>query len=385
MKKEIEVAVYYFPNYHVDSRNESWHGKGWTEWELVKAATPRFEGHQQPKIPLWGYLDESDPAVAEKQITAAADHAIDVFIYDWYWYSGGPFLNAALEKGFMQATNNNRLKFSLMWANHDWVNLFPLKRSAGTHILEPGAVTRKEFEKVVDYLIEQYFKHPSYWRVKGGLYFSFYDLQTFIDGLGGLEQTIEALAYFRTKVRDAGLGELHLNAIVVNIKNLPSERALKSPNDIINSLGMDSVTSYVWIHNVALDTFPAVKYSEYAQKASADWGNFRKQFEVPYFPNVSMGWDSSPRTVQSDVYDHLDYPYMPVLIGNTPEEFEKSLQASKTFLEQSQTLPAIITVNSWNEWTEGSYLEPDTVHGLGYLEAIRRTFGENITAEEKAL
>lgn len=53
-----QVAVYYFPNYHADRRNEEWHGKGWTEWELVKAAKPRFDGHQQPKVPLWGYEDE---------------------------------------------------------------------------------------------------------------------------------------------------------------------------------------------------------------------------------------------------------------------------------------------------------------------------------------
>ena len=37
--------------------------------------------------------------------------------------------------------------------------------------------------------------------------------------------------------------------------------------------------------------------------------------------------------------------------------------------------PRILTINSWNEWTEGSYIEPDTVHGLKYLEAIRDTFG----------
>jgi hypothetical protein len=37
--------------------------------------------------------------------------------------------------------------------------------------------------------------------------------------------------------------------------------------------------------------------------------------------------------------------------------------------------PKIMTINAWNEWTEGSYLEPDTVQGLGYLAAIRETFG----------
>ena len=37
--------------------------------------------------------------------------------------------------------------------------------------------------------------------------------------------------------------------------------------------------------------------------------------------------------------------------------------------------PRLITINSWNEWTEGSYLEPDEKSGFGYLEAIRKVFG----------
>ena len=41
MPKDFTVACYYFPNYHVDPRNEAAHGPGWTEWELVKRAEPR--------------------------------------------------------------------------------------------------------------------------------------------------------------------------------------------------------------------------------------------------------------------------------------------------------------------------------------------------------
>src|SRR5436190_22784436 len=74
----ITVASYYFANYHPgDPRNVKNKGPNWSEWELVKAAKPRFPGHHQPNVPLWGYTDESDPKVMEQKIAAAADHGID--------------------------------------------------------------------------------------------------------------------------------------------------------------------------------------------------------------------------------------------------------------------------------------------------------------------
>jgi hypothetical protein len=121
-----DIAVYYFPNYHNDdARNEGRYGKGWSEWELVKNALPRFEGHKQPKIPLWGYTNESDPEIMRMKINVASQYGIDVFIYDWYYYNDGLFLEKGLENGFLKAENNSKIKFALMWANHDWVDLFP--------------------------------------------------------------------------------------------------------------------------------------------------------------------------------------------------------------------------------------------------------------------
>jgi hypothetical protein len=87
-----------------------------------------------------------------------------------------------------------------------------------------------------------------------------------------------------------------------------------------------------------------------------------------------MGWDSSPRTVQTDRFLNRGYPFTPTLGGNTPAAFEKAMRRMKTFLDSRPNQPRICNINAWNEWTEGSYLEPDTTHGLAYLQAIQRVF-----------
>lgn len=374
MTHPYEIAAYYFPNYHLDARNERWHGKGWTEWELMKAATPRFEGHQQPKVPLWGYEDEADPEVMARKIDAAADHGITAFIFDWYWYTDGPYLQRALEDGFLKAKNNSRLKFSLMWANHDWMDIHPAQRSRPYNVLAKGQVTPAAFLEATEHMIRTYFCHPSYWRVDGGLYFSVYELMSLVKSFGSVEETRTALDQFRQRVRAAGLGELHLNAVVWGQAILPGEEKITDVNELLDQLGFDSITSYVWVHHQGMPKFPFTDYSEYREANVADFETFSARYKLPYYPNVTMGWDPSPRTIQSDAYDLLGYPFTPILQGNTPDQLEKSLHAVKAFLDQSPNRPKRFTVNAWNEWTEGSYLEPDTEYGMGYLDAFRHVF-----------
>jgi hypothetical protein len=108
------------------------------------------------------------------------------------------------------------------------------------------------------------------------------------------------------------------------------------------------------------------------------WERVEKAFSLPYYPNVTMGWDASPRTVQSDAYLNVGYPFVSMLANNTPERFREALALAKARLDQ-RTSRKILSINAWNEWTEGSYLEPDTQYGLAYLEAVRDVFGRDHT------
>ena len=371
----VTVVSYYFGNYHPgDPRNATLKGPEWSEWELVKSAKPRFPGHQEPHVPLWGYQDESQPEVMANKIAAAADHGISAFIFDWYYYNDGPFLDAAIDRGFLQATNNGRLKFAFMWANHDWYDIHPYHRGTPQKLLYPGKVTPERFGNICDHLINDYFVRSNYWRIDGKPYFSFYDLQNLTGSFGSVAATRAALDEFRARAKAAGLPGLHLNAVVWQRTILPGERKATDPVRLVHDLGFDSCTSYVWIHHVGLPE-QQTDYNYVRDRYFEFWAAVAKKFDMPYIPNVTMGWDPSPRADQSQAYGNYGYPFTNVITNNTPENFRVALElARQRSLDEPGGL-RILNLNCRNEWTEGSYLEPDTVHGMDYLDAVKSVFG----------
>ena len=361
--KKYDIAAFIWPSYTgKEDRSLIFWPDGEGEWQTVRRATQKCNDHILPRVPLLGYKDEAEAETMEEQIELASSHGVNVFIYDWYWHDRRPFLENCLNDGFLKAKNRSKMKFYLMWANHDAGYTWDKRLAGGRDVpVWLGAVDRTQFDIVSDRVIDKYFSQPEYYKIDGKPVFSIYDIDNLINGLGGIEQTKAALESFRNKTEKAGHKGLHLQLILWgermhNVSGVDGEHLYSS--QIAKTLGFDSTTNYQYVHFVNIDR----DYNEVMKDVVVEWEKF-SDFGVTYYPHVSVGWDNNPRF----------NTFRPgILKNNTPENIGKALAAAKEFANSHGV--NLITVNSWNEWTEMSYLLPDNVYGTGYLEQIKKIF-----------
>ncbi len=369
MKQKYDVAAYIWPAYTGDEpRTRMFWGEGIGEWQSVKNSAPKENGYHWNRKPLWGYCNEADPSVMRQQIEAAVSHGVNVFIYDWYWYDNRPFLENCLNDGFLKAENRDQMKFYLMWANHDANHYWSIDLSDdhGGTVIWNGAVARPAFERVVERVVTKYFSQPNYYQIDGCPVFMVYDVKNLIDGLGGIEKAKEAITYFRKRTKEAGFADLHFQITIwgensFNLSGFDSNLQ-GSTKDLVALLGADSVTHYQFVHFTDIDR----DYNAIMQDVLKEWERIDRDYTVPYFPHISCGWDNNPRFRRFR---------RGIVKNNTPENLQKALAAAKKYVDEHPTLRApLVTVNSWNEWTETSYLQPDDLYGYGYLNAVKNVF-----------
>ncbi len=107
------------------------------------------------------------------------------------------------------------------------------------------------------------------------------------------------------------------------------------------------------------------------------WARAERDFSIPYFPNAMINWDNSPRAAKDADWSRPGaHVVNPVVTGNSPDAFKESLEIIKKRMLLAPNQPRILTINAWNEWPEGSCLEPTVQNGYGYLEAVRSVFGK---------
>lgn len=364
---KYDIAAYIWPAYTGrEPRSRIFWNEGFGEWQTVKAAKAKFEGHKWPRHPLWGYVDEADPYVMEMEIEAAVDYGVNVFIYDWYWYDNRPFLEQCLDDGFLKAKNNKKMNFYIMWANHPASDLWDKRNSDNNTIIWETKVDFEQFKIIGRRWLDKYLKLDNYYKIEGKPVISIYELSEFINGLGGIENAKSAIAWLNAEAVKEGLAGIHFQYVKCNdeIPNISGvDGGNKSiPATEVDGLGFESVTHYQFVHFLDVNK----GHEDLKKEMLSEWDKIDKSFKIPYFPHVSVGWDNNPRhnSFKSDI-----------AVENEPKNFEKLLRLAKDYVNRHNIHP-LITINSWNEWTESSYLQPDDIYGYGYLEAVKKVFKE---------
>ncbi|MBM3860298.1 MAG: hypothetical protein FJ395_11685 [Verrucomicrobia bacterium] len=319
------VGAYYFPGWHTASR-----------WARLRPYPERQ--------PLLGWYREGDSEVADWHIKWALEHGINFFLYDWYWDRERRHLEHALHDGLFHARYQNLIKFCLLYANHN----------------PQGSHSPEDFEKLTQYWIENYFKRPNYLTIDGKPAVVMFSSQNPARDMG-TEKVKPTFERMRQRCRDAGLGGLYLVACINNGTNLLQK---------MKDWGYDAVSGYNWPRaNMTADETAANRapFATCIDGYRQAWDEIAAANVLPLIPPVSGGWDARPWHGEATL----------VRTGRTPELFERHLRDCKKFLDRRGE--KMLFIEAWNEWGEGSYIEPHREFGFGYLEAVRNVFAPRST------
>lgn len=371
----MKVIPFYLPQYHTIPENDEWWGKGFTEWTNVKKAIPLFEGHEQPKKPLNdNYYCLLDDDVKKWQIELAKENGIYGFCFYHYWFNG----HMLLEKPLDQYLNNKELDFPFCfcWANSDWTKIWAGKGSEV--LISQDYYDKEDWEAHFQYLL-QFFKDDRYITENGEPLFVIYspeeipnleDIVTFLrkrikeEGFPGIKLLYQ---YYVTPEKDAEIRKLFDYRI-----RFQPVHALHELED--NGIKGGLIKALHVVENV-VEKVTGIAMSDHllrVRKTSYDdvWNNILEYNPIDEkdVAGAFVNWDNTPRRGNSGR----------ITTGATPQKFENYLRQLFKKVKDSYSSDYVF-VTAWNEWSEGSYLEPDQEDGSAYLNAIKevcRYFGE---------
>lgn len=345
---DCKVIAYYLTQFHPDPHNELWWGKGVTEWNNVARAIPQFIGQYQPRIPgELGYYDLRIKDVMRRQVELAQMYGIYGFSFYYYWFNGERLLEQPLEM-FLDSPDID-FPFSLCWANENWTKRFD---GTNTDILMKQPNTVESYKNVIHDMM-RFLRDRRYIEIDGKKVITVYRPSL-------MPKVRDVLSYWREIVKEAGLGELYLIAVKENMIEI----------DWLSE-GYDAVSEF---HPGTLYTqCPKINDElQYIRKDFAgevfsydDIVKNKRYFNYSYpklYRAVMPMWDNTARRNHKGMIFH----------GATPALYREWLMDVIEENKEKQNVDDnVVFINAWNEWGEGTYLEPDRFYGYAYLDATK--------------
>ncbi len=309
------IAAYYYP----------WYIEG--DWSR----------HEYIETPVLGKYGTDDPKIAEKHIDMAADHGIDCFFVSWW--GKDTLTSNHLRKGFLQAENLERIQYGLYYETMGILDATDGKKDGVVDFSQPGPM-----EKMIEdfrMLKKQHFGHDQYLKFNDKPVVGFYVSRT--------------LKHFKR----AHLDQLE-KEIGVELYSIGDEAFFwdqEKPETARNGVGIfDSYSAYnMFEPKKIIEGDTALTFQ--SREAFPIFRTWAK--EVTFFPGII------PR-----YHDFRGHPPM----AGTPDDFALLLESAAAMAMRQpleKGVQPIVFITSFNEWWEGTSLEPAEEYGTSYLEVVR--------------
>ncbi|MBQ8525815.1 MAG: glycoside hydrolase family 99-like domain-containing protein [Clostridia bacterium] len=294
----------------------------------------------EERTPYLGYYTGGSREVADWDnkwlLEHGVDHAIFPFARPDITEAGGTVnfsvRGEALHDGYQTSEYKNQLDFAVMIC------------SASASNYTSGA----EFiENVQPFLVEHYFKNPSYKSIDNRLLVYSYDFDNIAECLGGDDQLDLVLDSLNTAAKTIGNGNGGTYDGIVFMADI-SATAESYVNTYISTYSSDYGINK-WRY-----TWGSDKYANIINGIKNDYANGSNTVA-----SIPMGFDNTP-------WRYNDIGFI------SPDGIKSICDA--VVANKGSDDPNLVVFTCWDEWGEGHFFAPSDLYGFDYLNVIRSTF-----------
>jgi glycosyltransferase involved in cell wall biosynthesis len=352
--RRAKLLAFYLPQFHAIAENDAWWGRGFTDWTNVAKATPRFQGHYQPRIPRdLGFYDPTSPGVMRRQIELARGAGLYGFVFHFYWFNGRQLLQRPLD--MLLADKSLDFPFCLHWANENWTRRWD---GMDHEVLLHQDYALEDDAKLIETFVE-YFHDERYVRIDGRPLLMIYRPGQIADA---------PKVFARWRRRFSAHGE---KPIIVMAQSFGDHDPRRFGLDGAIEFPPHKLEMLPHINGDLTLFDPDFTGAVMAYDAVVDMSLAEQPPQFPLIRTVCPAWDNDARRHGAGV----------ILHGSTPVRYEAWLTQMVGYARQHPFFgEPLVAVNAWNEWAEGAYLEPDVHFGSAYLNATARAISKIPTA-----
>lgn len=299
----------------------SWWGSGW-HWNKGYDGTPEL-----------GRYDSRDPAVIEQHLDWLREAGVNWLSLSWYGRDS--WSGETIENHLMEAPGIGDFSVSILYETQSqleqrpngWVTDFDVEAN------------RERFASDVAYLAETYFSRDNYLHLDGRPVLYPYVSSGFVGDFAGA-------------LREA---ERRIGQDVYVLGDFPFQKWPPSKASTLEAF--DGVANYSGFYQPVANIDELVPRQP--RRKYTEWLLRTRRSDLAFVPTLTPGFDKTS-------HDAEESKELPVLDGS-PERFAAWCEATRGLLDPEVNA---VLLTSFNEWHEGTQLEPGTDYGTALLDVV---------------